>query len=134
MGDPQFINTESGEILVVLAERDYDALLASAGDEAAEDRMTARLGAEARAAIDNGTDIALPMAVWNALEAGDNPIKVLREWWSLPAEALAQSLGLAACDIEALETGRTIWTDDQVKAFATALGVPLAVMTGEWAD
>ncbi len=61
MGDPQFINTESGEILVVLAERDYDALLASAGDEAAEDRMTARLCAKPRAAIDNGTDVALLM-------------------------------------------------------------------------
>ncbi len=134
MGDPQFIKTESGEILVVLTERDYDALLASAGDEAAEDRMTARLGAEARAAIDNGTDIALPMAVWDALEAGDNPIKVVRDWRSLTAEALAQSVGLAVADVEALEADRTIWTDDQVKALATALGVPEAVLTGEWTD
>ena len=40
MGMVQTIETESGETLVVLTRRDYDALLARAGDEDAEDRMT----------------------------------------------------------------------------------------------
>jgi hypothetical protein len=44
---PQVIVTEGGEKLVILTERDYDALLARAGDEDAEDRMTVRIAAQA---------------------------------------------------------------------------------------
>ena len=45
---PQLIVTEAGERLVVMTERDYDDLLARAGEEDAEDRMTVRLVEEAR--------------------------------------------------------------------------------------
>jgi hypothetical protein len=45
----QTLTTESGDELVVLSRRDYDALLARRGDEDAEDRMTLILTAEARA-------------------------------------------------------------------------------------
>lgn len=48
---PQIIKTESGEELVVLPRRDYDAMLARLGDEEAEDRMTERLVVEGRTRI-----------------------------------------------------------------------------------
>jgi hypothetical protein len=42
----QTLTTQSGEELVVLSRRDYDALLARSGDEEAEDRMTLVFAAE----------------------------------------------------------------------------------------
>ena len=53
---PQFITTDSGEELVLLSRRDYDAMLARLGDEEAEDRVTERLVAEARGRIAAGED------------------------------------------------------------------------------
>jgi hypothetical protein len=44
----QFIETGHGDDLVVLSRRDYDALLARAGDQDAEDRMTLLIAAEVR--------------------------------------------------------------------------------------
>jgi hypothetical protein len=44
----QTIRTENGDELVVLSRRDCDVLLARAGDEDAEDRMTLIIAAEAR--------------------------------------------------------------------------------------
>lgn len=52
----QFITTDSGEELVLLGRRDYDAMCARAGDEEAEDRMTERLVAEARNRIIAGEE------------------------------------------------------------------------------
>ncbi len=43
----QTLTSPSGDELVVLGRRDYDALLARLGDEDAEDRMTLILAAEA---------------------------------------------------------------------------------------
>ncbi|GEL40807.1 hypothetical protein MEX01_13980 [Methylorubrum extorquens] len=40
---PQIIRTETGEELVVLTRREYDALLATIDGEATEDRDTARI-------------------------------------------------------------------------------------------
>lgn len=57
---PQMFKTDAGEELVLLSRRDYDALLASAGDEDAEDRMTERLVEEARARIASGQETLIP--------------------------------------------------------------------------
>jgi len=46
--EPHFITTEGGEELVILSRREYDALLASLGDEEAEDRMTVLFAEEVR--------------------------------------------------------------------------------------
>ena len=46
----QTITTEAGEELVILSRRAFDALMARAGDEDAEDRMTLIIAAEARGA------------------------------------------------------------------------------------
>ena len=53
---PQIITTDSGEELVVLSRREYDALLAQLGDEEAEDRMTMLLADEARQRIARGDE------------------------------------------------------------------------------
>ncbi len=63
MTEPQIVKTANGENLVVLTERDDPALLARAGDEDAEDRMTVIINDEARAAVALGEDVAVLVAV-----------------------------------------------------------------------
>ena len=127
MGTPQVIITEGGEELIVLTRRDYDALLAQAGDEEAEDRMTVRLIEESEAAIARGEDVLLPHEVWRALEKGGSRVKVLREYRGLTASELAQRAGLSVQDLINIETGREA-PDDILKALAHELAVPLTVL------
>ncbi len=70
----QRLITETGEELVVLSKRDYDALLVRAGDEDAEYRMTLLMAAEARA------EEPLPESVCSAILAGDSVLIALRNW------------------------------------------------------
>jgi len=62
----QTITTEAGEELVILSRRAFDALMARAGDEDAEDRMTLIIAAEARGAV------PLPEPVSAAVLRGDS--------------------------------------------------------------
>lgn len=51
MSKTQIINTEQGEELVVLTRREYDAMRARLGDEAAEDAMSVRIFEERAGAV-----------------------------------------------------------------------------------
>jgi DNA-binding XRE family transcriptional regulator len=124
----QIIRTESGEELVVLPRREYIALLARAGDEAAEDEMTRILGEEFKAALARGEDVALPEAVWEAIKAGESPVKVLRKHRGLTQAELAAAAGVSQGYVAELEAGRKSGAPDTLKALARALGVPLDVL------
>ena len=124
----QIIRTESGEELVVLPRREYIALLAPAGDEAAEDEMTGILVDEAKAAIARGDEVALPEEVWAAIEAGESPVKVLRKHRGLTQAELAAAAGVSQGYVAELEGGRKTGTPETLKAIARALGVPLDVL------
>ncbi len=128
MGKPQIIRTEAGEDLVVLPLRDYEALRARAGDEAAEDDMTARIIAETSAAIARGEDIALPDQVWEAIEAGAHPVKVLRKHRGLTQAGLAEVTGLTQGYLAQIEARKRSGAPESLKAIAKALGVPLDVL------
>ncbi|SEF00928.1 Helix-turn-helix [Rhizobiales bacterium GAS188] len=128
MGKPQFIHTEKGEDLVVLSRRDYEALLARSGDEAAEDAMTARIIADTSAAISRGKEIALPAEVWAATEAGENPIRVLRRHRGLTQVQLSAETGLSQAYLAELETGRKHGASSTLKTIAHSLRVPLDVL------
>lgn len=52
----QIIRSESGDELVVLSRREYDALLARAGDADAEDRLLGAAAEEILARVDSGTE------------------------------------------------------------------------------
>ena len=82
MGKLQIIQTD-GEDLVVITRSDDEALLARAGDEASEDAMTARIVAATDAKIAHGDDVALPGAVWAAIESGEHPIRAIRKYRGL---------------------------------------------------
>jgi len=56
----QIIKTESGEELVVLPRREYDALMARLGDEEAEDRVLADAARQVLGRIESGEEALVP--------------------------------------------------------------------------
>lgn len=123
------IKTESGDEIVILSRRDYDAMRASAGDPAAEDAMTKRILA------DTAGDIAIPDSVWAEIEAAPSPIKALRTWREMTQEELAEKSGISQGYLSALEAGRKTGDIKTLRAIAAALGVKLdAVLPIEEAE
>lgn len=119
MSAAQFIKTEGGEELVILTRRDYDALLARAGDEAAEDAMSVRIVEDARAS----GEVALPESVWNAIEAGTHPLAAIRGWRGMTQSQLAAEAGCAQAFVSAIESGSKTPSVAVLGALAKALRV-----------
>src|SRR6516165_6173610 len=105
MGKPQIIHTD-GEDLIIIARRDYEALLARAGDDASEDAMTARIIAATDAKIARGEDVALPPAVWVAIESGEHPIRAIRQHRGLAQIEVAKRANLRQGYIADIEAGK----------------------------
>ena len=129
MGKSQIIHTD-GEDLVVIPRRDYEALLARAGDEASEDAATARIIAATGAKIARGEDVALPAAVWAAIESGEHPVRAIRRYRGLTQLDVAKRAGLRQGYIADIEAGRKTGSAASLKAIAAALDVPLDVIVG----
>jgi transcriptional regulator with XRE-family HTH domain len=119
MSKPQIITTETGEELVVLTRHDYDAMLARAGDEDAEDRMTERIVTDARAR----GDIAIPVAVWREIEATASPVAPLRKWRGLTQTELSHLAGISQGYLSEIETGKKTGDIKTLRAIAHALRV-----------
>ena len=129
MGKSQIIHTD-GEDLVVIAHSDYEALLARAGDAASEDAMTARVVEATNAKIARGEDVALPTAVWAAIERGEHPVRAIRKYRGLTQIEVAEKAGLRQGYIADNEAGKKTGSATSLKAIAAALGVPLDVIVG----
>ncbi|WP_439576044.1 helix-turn-helix domain-containing protein [Phreatobacter sp.] len=114
----QIIHTDSGEELVVISRRDYDALLARLGDEDAEDRMTLLLAAEARA------EQPLPSEVSAAVLSGASLVKAVRQWRGLTQSALAEAAGINQGFVSEIESGAKGASPETLARLAVALGVP----------
>ena len=115
----QTLTTESGDELVVLSRRDYDALLARCGDEDAEDRMTLILAAEARA------EAPLPEAVSAAILKGDCVLKALRNWRGLTQVQLAEAAGIGQGFLSELEARMKTGSAETLAKLAQRLDVPV---------
>jgi len=115
----QTLTTESGEELVVLSRRDYDALLAQLGDEEAEDRMTLVLAAEARA------EAPLPELVSTAILKGDSVLKALRNWRGLTQVQLAEAAGIGQGFLSELEARMKTGSAETLTKLAQPLDVPV---------
>ena len=114
----QFLKTESGEELVVLNRREYDALLARAGDEDAEDRMTILLAAEARA------ETPLPAPVSELILNGHSTLKALRVWRGVTQSDLAAKSTVNQGFISEIENGAKAGARETLQKIALALDVP----------
>ena len=114
----QTLTTESGEELVVLSRRDYDALLARLGEEDAEDRMTLVLAAEARA------EAPLPDSVSAAVLRGDGLLRAIRNWRGLTQVQLAEGAGIGQGYLRELEARAKTGSVETLTKLARRLDVP----------
>jgi DNA-binding XRE family transcriptional regulator len=121
---PQFIKTESGE-LVVLPRRDYDALVKRAKGAKTEDDGITRIVARSDATLAAGDEIELPASVAEAIARGENALRVIREWRGMTQMYLGEmktDIGQSA--ISALENGTRRGTAAVWKRLAEVLRVP----------
>jgi antitoxin component HigA of HigAB toxin-antitoxin module len=122
------LKAANGENLVELTERDDLARLARAGDEDAADRMTVIIDDEARAAVARGEDVALPAAVWEAIEGGISPIRAVRQWRGLTQVQLSELIGSPQGYVSTLEKGERKGSAAKLSAIAKALGAPIGLL------
>jgi DNA-binding XRE family transcriptional regulator len=92
--------------------------------------MTARIVAATDAKIARGEDVALPTAVWAAIENGEHPIRAIRKYGGLTQIEVAEKAGLRQGYIADIEAGKKTGSATSLKAIAAALGVPLDVIVG----
>lgn len=116
---PQFIRTEAGEELVVLTRRAYDALLARAGDEAAEDRMTALMAEEHLSGPPTGP--AAPLWLAKLVAEHGSPIKGLRKHRGITQAGLANFAALPQSYISEIESGAKAPSAQALVRIAAAL-------------
>lgn len=121
----QFIKTKDGGELAVLPKAEYEHLLALSQSE---DAGTARIVRRARAAVADGQDIVLPKAVVDRLAAGENPIRVIREWRDMTQLEITFRTDVSQSYLSDLENGRRRGTADVLAKIARALKVPLELL------
>ena len=123
----QFIQTPEGHDLAVLPRKDYDSLMAIAA-EARDDAVDANV---IKASLDNikrGREIILPRIVMARLDAGDNAVRVMREWREMPQGELAVAVEISQSYLSEIESGRRKGPAALQKKLARALGVPIDLL------
>jgi antitoxin component HigA of HigAB toxin-antitoxin module len=119
----QTITTPSGDELVVLARKDYDALVRIAQDSEEDEDAELIAIANARMADRKGSE-RLPAEVSRLLLSGASLLKALRVWRGLGQVKLADDIGMSQGFVSDLENGRRAMTADVGKRIAKALDVP----------
>jgi ribosome-binding protein aMBF1 (putative translation factor) len=114
--------TNKGEV-AILPRKDYEALAAKA-QEVEEDIGTARLVARARKEIAAGLPL-IPKEIVNRIIAGENALRVLREWRGKTQLDISHKTNIGQGYISDLESGRRKGTTAALKKIADALKVPL---------
>ena len=93
-------------------------------------RRTSEIVETTDAKIARGEDVALPAAVWDAIESGKHPIRAIRKYRGLTQSDVAAQAGLRQGYIADIEAGKKTGSATSLKAIATALGVPLDLLVG----
>ena len=102
------IETPKGERLIVLPEADYKRLV-----ERAKSRVKPRAKVE----------VTVPAEVANRIFAGENPIRVYRDWRGKTARSVAMAAGISAGHLSDIEAGRRQASTGLRARLADALGV-----------
>jgi DNA-binding Xre family transcriptional regulator len=116
MTEIQILKT-GGDDLVVLSRRDYNALMARAGDPGAEDAAAVRIISE----TDGHT--ALPGEVMDRIIDGESPLKVLMDHRGMTQAELAHASGLSQPFVSKMVRGKVGGGGETMKALARALAV-----------
>jgi hypothetical protein len=114
----QTITTDSGEELIVMSKREFDAMTARLGDEEAEDRMTLIVAAEARG------EAPLPEEVSANVLRGDSLLKALRRWRHMTQIDLANLANIKQGYLSEIEARTKTGSADTLAALAKGLDVP----------
>jgi hypothetical protein len=125
MNEVQFIKTKSGEELAIMPRDEYERLKALA---IGEDAGTARIVRKARTAIAAGSEILLPKAVVDRLAAGENPVRVLREWRDMTQMYISFRTDISQSHLSDIESGRRAGTPATLRKIANVLKVPLDLL------
>jgi len=121
----QFIKTAGGEELAILPKSEYERLAKLVADE---DVGTARVVRDARDKIAAGREIMVPKAVVDRLAAGENPIRVLREWRAMTQAGLVGAIGITQGYLSDLEAGKRKGPVALHQKISRALGVPIDLL------
>jgi len=125
VGKVRFATKEDGEVAIV-PRAEYERLK-EAAREASEDFDTARLVARAKREAAKGVTL-VPKNVVDRLAAGENPIRVLRQFRGYLQAELAVSLGITQGYLSDLETGERKGPIELHRKIASALGMPLELL------
>ena len=121
---PHLIKTDLGEELVILTNREYLALRARAGDDEAEDEMSALIAIERQRDLDEGRDVVLPGWFCDAAAKGDGSVlRGLRKERSLSQAQLAEKAGITQGYYSDVERGGAVPTVDVLDRISAALSL-----------
>ncbi len=110
----QKIVTPGGETLILVPEAEYEALI-DALDIAEAKRIRADVAA--------GREEMIPAAIVDRFLAGENSIRVWREYRGLSAVDLAAKAGISGGYLSELEIGKKTGTLETLRKLATVLNL-----------
>jgi antitoxin component HigA of HigAB toxin-antitoxin module len=126
----QIITSPSGEEMVVLSKKEFDALAALV-DEYDEDADDVAIYDARKAEVTTQGDIAiLPLAVSQALLRGDSRLRAIRKHRGLSQVDLAIASQTAQGHISDIEKNRRNLTDATAERLAAAMNVPADWLKG----
>jgi len=93
-----------------------------------EDVGTARIVRKTKAAVAAAREILLPKKVVDRLAAGENPIRVLREWRDMTQTYISFRTDISQGHLSDIESGRRTGTPAALRKIADVLKVPLDLL------
>lgn len=123
MGAATSFKTPSGDEMVVLSRRDYDALVKQA--ELSEDLEDMLAVKEFERKLAAGEEELIPSEYVYRMLDGENPVRVWREFRALSAKDLAASAGISAAYLSEIESGKKEGSLSALRKIAKALTVDL---------
>ncbi len=119
---PQIIRHPSGESLVVMTLKDYEALRAQA--ENAEDWEDLAIFHERMRDLDSGKDEIMPAEVSRLLLSGNGLLKSIRLWRGMTQANVAEKAGIGQGYLSEIENHEKKGADETLTRVAAALEVP----------
>ncbi len=121
---PQIITDDAGApAFAVLPWNEYEALVAAAED--AEDRAAVL---RVRERLASGAETLIPDEFVDALDGGENPVRVFRRFRNLRQTALAEAAGIRQGYLSEIERGTKAPSLATARALARALEVDLELL------
>ena len=112
--------------------RSFDLFFAGgANPNSTEDATDAAQAARIRARIDAGEEEVFPSELIEAMDTGENPIRVFRKHRGLTQVALAAEVGIDQSYLSELESGAKTPSAKTLRALARALGVDMEILLAE---